>query len=268
MPHGGLDHLFGRAAFEPYTGKWWRLTFAGLYLGLAAFVVAGWLLIPALTVVLFFLVSAYHFAHADGRSGLLGLVEGGAVIWLPMLARPADVAGLLAWVMPGGNQADVLSVFDQLVPFLWILAAVYSAQIVLLIARAVTANSMVCVADAVRLILFAAVFALLPVLVSFGLFFCGWHSTRELATLARRVDVAQPWRGFRRVILLAAPRAGVSVVATAIAAWWFAAGREVTPVVVQAVFLGLSAVAVPHILLHAFAEYLGADPFAPAGVPA
>jgi Brp/Blh family beta-carotene 15,15'-monooxygenase len=115
---------------------------------------------------------------------------------------------------------------------------------------------------AARLAVFALAFALLPVLVSFGLFFCGWHSVRELVALARQACPTRPWRGFLKVVRLAAPRAALAVMATAGAAWWFAAERALTSVVAQAVFLGLSAVAVPHILLHAAANRLRANPFA------
>lgn len=67
--------------------------------------------------------------------------------------------------------------------------------------------------------------------------------------------------GFKRVALAAAPLALLAAGLAAGGAWAFSAGREVGPVVVQAVFLGLSAVAVPHILLHAVAARSGADPF-------
>jgi Brp/Blh family beta-carotene 15,15'-monooxygenase len=104
-------------------------------------------------------------------------------------------------------------------------------------------------------------FAVTPTLVGFAVYFCGWHSTRELVALVRRADPVNPRRGLRRVMVLAAPMAGLAVVATAAAAWWFSDGRELQPVVVQAVFLGLSAVAIPHILLHAVARFRRANPF-------
>jgi Brp/Blh family beta-carotene 15,15'-monooxygenase len=255
MPHGGLDHLFGRAALQPAAGRWWRAWFGGLYLGVAGLVVAGWSVAPAATATGFFLVSAYHFGAADGRRGWAGLVEGGAVIWVPLLARPGEAAELLAWVIPGGRPAEVLVAVDSLRPLLMVVAAGFAAHVFMTVWRGE-------VATAVRLLAFAGLFAVLPVLVGFGLFFCGWHSTREMWGLARRADPARPARGLATVVWLAAPRAAAAVVAAGAAAWWFADGRDLTPVVVQAVFLGLSAVAVPHILLHALADRLGADPFA------
>lgn len=254
MPHGGLDHLFGRAALEPATGRWWRPAFASLYLGLAGFILAGWMIAPALTVLLFFLVSAYHFGSADGRHGWRGVVEGGSVIWIPLLARPLETSELLAWVIPGGQTVTVIDWVLAARPILGMVALAFVYQVFCVWRSGDWATS-------ARLMGFAVAFVVLPVLVSFGLFFCGWHSTRELWALAHRAIPGNPRQGLGKVIRLAAPRAILAVVAAGAAAWWFAAGHDLSPVVVQAVFIGLSAVAVPHIVLHAIAEGIGADPF-------
>lgn len=251
MPHGGLDHVFGRAVFKPMLGRWWLAAFGLFYLGTAALVIAGWFVAPALTVVLFFLISAVHFGDDPGVSQPARTVCGGMVIWVPLLFRPTEVAGLLCWVIPSG---DVIRVSDGITaaePVLWALAAFFVGWLPF----APGAGS------AVRNIVFATMFAVTPTLVGFAVYFCGWHSTRELVALVRRADPVNPRRGLRRVMVLAAPMAGLAVVATAAAAWWFADGRELQPVVVQAVFLGLSAVAIPHILLHAVARFRRANPF-------
>jgi hypothetical protein len=62
----------------------------------------------------------------------------------------------------------------------------------------------------------------------------------------------------------AAPLGVVTVVGIALAAIsGLLAGRLPEPVVVQAVFLGLSMVAIPHIALHALADRMGARAFEP-----
>jgi len=252
MPHGGLDHLFGRAVFEPRSGRRWLATFGLFYLGIAALVLAGWFVSPALTVVLFFLISAVHFGDDLSVPQPARSVCGGLVIWVPLLFRPTEVAGLLAWVIPSGDVVRVSDGIASAEPLLWAVAAFFVGWLPFAPGVGVV----------VRNIVFALLLAVVPTLVGFAVYFCGWHSTRELAELARRANPTNPWLGLRKVALLAAPMAGLAVVATAVAAWWFANGRGLQPVVVQAVFLGLSAVAVPHILLHAVARRSGADPFA------
>jgi Brp/Blh family beta-carotene 15,15'-monooxygenase len=259
MPHGGLDKLFGRAVFQPMVGWSWWLVFLGFYLGIAAFVVVGWLYAPAVTVILFFAISAFHFGDADGRTGALAVLEGGMVIWMTLLARPVETATILAWIIPGGEQDGVLAVLVLLRPLLFIIVGLLAVHLVRLLIVGEWQTS-------VRLVLFAVALALLPVLVGFGLYFCGWHSTREMISLARRAEPGSLGVGLIKVLRLAAPSACLAVLATGLAAWWFAADRDLTPVVVQAVFIGLSSVAIPHILLHAVARRLGADPFAPESV--
>jgi len=251
MPHGGLDHMFGRELFRPLLGRYWLAGFGLAYLGTAGLVVAGWFAIPVLTVLLFFLISAVHFGDDAGVRQPLRAVEGGMVIWVPLLFRQEEVAELLAWVAPGGDPERTRAGVSAIQPLLWPVAVFF----------VVTLPVKYTFASVGRKLAFATLFALAPTLVSFVVYFCGWHSTRELMELARRADPANPWRGLRRVMVAAAPMAGLAVVATSITAWWFAGDRELQPVMVQAVFIGLSAVAVPHILLHAAARTMGADPF-------
>jgi len=254
MPHGGLDHLFGLAVFEPYVGRWWRATFLLAYLGVAMVVVVGWFAAPAVTIALFFLVSAVHFGDDPTQGGFAPL-DGGLIIWVPLIARPSEVATLLSWIVPGGDIEAIRQAVTAARPFLFALAGAFTVQLLVLLGRGH-------VWAALRPALFAGLFAMLPVLISFGLYFCGWHSLREMIALSRRADPDRPWNGLRTVVRMSALRAGLAVVCTGLAAWYFAADRHLTPVVVQAVFLGLSALAVPHILLHAAARWLGADPFA------
>jgi Brp/Blh family beta-carotene 15,15'-monooxygenase len=256
MPHGGLDHLFARGWLRPRLGRVWPLPFLVVYLAVAGLVVAGWVFAAPLTVVLFFLISAVHFGDDPHAGQPANLVEGGMVIWVPLLFRPAEVSELLAWVIPGGDPTAVLRAVDGATPVLWALAAFGVVSLPILGRRA-----------AVRKLAFAVMFAMFPTLLSFAVYFCGWHSTRELAALARQADPNHLGRGLRRVILAAAPMAGLAVAGTAAAALWFASGRELTPVVVQAVFLGLSAVAVPHILLQAVMKAKRVNPFDDRGGP-
>jgi len=251
MPHGGLDHLFGRELFRPLLGRYWVVGFGLAYLGTAGLVMLGWFVAPVLTVVMFFLISAVHFGDDTLVRQPLRTVEGGMVIWIPLLFRQSEMSELLAWVVPGGNPERTRVAVYAVQPLLWAVALFFLASLP-------SSNT---VATAARKVAFATLFAIAPTLVSFVVYFCGWHSTRELMELARRAAPQNPWRGLRRVMMAAAPMAGLAVAATALTAWWFAGDRELQPVLVQAVFLGLSAVAVPHILLHAAARQMGADPF-------
>lgn len=259
-PHGGLDHLVGRAVCRPIAGRWWPVVFSTCYLGLASVVLAGWVVAPLATALAFFLASAVHFG--EGGRLPMAAVEGGMVIWIPFLARSGEASQLLSWVTPGHPSAIILDAAVVARPLLWGLALATAGRIAWLLWFGVLDRSPSRVIEAIRLAAFAGLFATVPVLVSFLAYFCGWHSTRELARLARWANPSRPVLGLSRVAWLSAPLTVMTVAATSLTAGFYSSGRAVEGVVVQAVFLGLSAVAIPHIVLHAIAGKLGVHPFA------
>lgn len=261
IPHGGLDHQVGCAVCRPWAGRWWPFVFGAAYVSVAALVLAGWVFMPLTTITVFFLMSAIHFG--DGGPLASAAIEGGMVIWVPFLARPEEGIRLLASVTPGRLAESIQGLAVALKLLLWILALFLAGRIIWLAWSGAREWSSGTTLEALRLTSFAGLFATAPVLLSFAAFFCGWHSVRELAQLAVRANPSRPFRGLVRVIMLSAPLTAVVVLATALAAWrQFAGGRPAELVVVQAVFLALSAVAVPHIILHAIARRLHVDPFA------
>jgi Brp/Blh family beta-carotene 15,15'-monooxygenase len=259
IPHGGLDHRFGRAICRPLAGKWWPVVFFVTYSSIGLLVLAGWVMVPLTTIAFFFLLSAIHF----GEKGSLPMaaVEGGMVIWIPFLARPNEATALLALVTPGRISGSIQGVLSEARPLLWALAFVLAVHVTQLAFVGMRHRDRRSVLKACRLTAFAVVFAATPVLLSFATFFCGWHSTRELVDLAYRMDPSRPSRGLWRVLQISAPLSILlCAVITLAASWRFTYGYSLESVVVQGVFLGLSAVAVPHILLHAIADRFVVDP--------
>jgi len=256
MPHGGLDHRVGRAVFRPAAGRRWLPAFLTCYFALMLVVLCGWTLAPLLTLAGFVLLSAVHFGLADDGPGLPGglaltALQGGMVVWVPALFRPAEFTRLLTWVVPGDQWPEAI-LFDPSVRLcLWIALAITGVRAVATGGPAV-----------VRVLAFGILFATVPPLVSFAVYFCGWHSTVELARLTRQADPDDPPAGLRRVIVTAAPLSALAVVLVGVGWAVAAADRPFTPGLVQAVFVGLSVVAVPHMLLHLVAARRNVNPFA------
>ena len=261
LPHGGLDHLTGQSLFAPRFGRWWPVPFLTGYLTVALLVLLGWWLAPVSTIVSFFVLSAAHFGDTESGPRWRATLFGGLPIWVPLLTQPSEVVTLLTWVTPGG--IDVGRYVESLRTALIVLGVVAVSAWTIGLISALQRDGRDGLLDAVRLAATAAMLSLAPVLLGFAVCFCGWHSLRELGRLAVRAEPLDPVAGFRRVALAAAPLSLIAAGLATAAAWYASNGREVTPVVVQAVFLGLSAVAVPHIVLHAVADWAGADPLPP-----
>lgn len=259
MPHGGVDHLTGSALLKPIAPRYWPLVFATGYMVVMAVVVAGWIWFPLLILVGFVLLSAVHFGMADNSPHMAGglaltMLEGSMVVWVPALFHPAEFARLLIWVVPGNRWPENILFDPSLQAALWLALGI-------VVARA-TATS---VYTAIRVIGFAILFAIAPPLVSFAVYFCGWHSIVELTRLARQANMTDPVAGFVRVAVVTAPLSGLAVLLAVIGWLLVSADGPPTPGIVQAVFMGLSVVAVPHMLLHLVTVQQNVNPFAAEG---
>jgi Brp/Blh family beta-carotene 15,15'-monooxygenase len=89
-------------------------------------------------------------------------------------------------------------------------------------------------------------FAVATPLVSFPVYFCGWHSARGLRRLRRELGESWP-----QLAASLAPLTGTAIALIALLAWFVLGGSGWNETLLRATFVGLSAVAVPHLVLHA-----------------
>jgi Brp/Blh family beta-carotene 15,15'-monooxygenase len=280
LPHGAVDHLV------PAWRLGWSLTRLALfglgYAGLAAGAYAAFTAVPGPALLLFVLVSAWHFgtgetAFAGLRAGRpvrprpgASLVLGGLVLLVPLargLSYPgSDTAALAAAVAPGWGGAPP--------------GAATAAVAVLTAAAAVLAALLACRRrwlEAGEVALVLAVVLVVPPLAAFGVYFGAWHSLRHVARVMAEDPVNGPDLAAGR---LAAPlrrfawAAGVPTVAVLVvlvALWSWADGWR--GLVVTHLPL-LAALTLPHVLVVAWVDRsrpnaegvpprAGQDPFRP-----
>lgn len=246
VPHGGLDHLTGRKLLANRLKSMWPLVFFPAYFTVALLVVAGWFLLPLITAVVFFVISAWHFGFEDDRNRLQSAIAdiiasvavGGLVIWIPMLTQAERVGSILQSIVPSGLSVSVSAIINnsQAMAYVFVPVAVF------VIARDVMSGKL---SRALRNTSFSVLFALTDVMVSFGIYFCGWHSIRGLARLARDHGMSP--------LQLASATAPLSLGAIGLAGlgmWFWSSGQGVSEATSRTVFVALSAIAVPHLLLH------------------
>jgi Brp/Blh family beta-carotene 15,15'-monooxygenase len=96
----------------------------------------------------------------------------------------------------------------------------------------------------------AALFALAPPLLAFALYFCGWHSTRHIIELANQLDDPEERPGLVRFVQASAPLTVVTLIVAGLAAGaLLSTGFPVDESIARVVFIGLSALTLPHVLL-------------------
>ena len=258
VPHGGLDHWVGRRLLLSRHGLAWPALFFAGYLCIASIVAGLWLAASLPTMLAFFVGSAWHFGREEDphQTSLMAIANGGLVIWLIALFRPDEMLEVVQALvlhervfpfgMLGGSSVLIVDSTRWLGCFLLSLAIFdtwgwWGSR---------TARS-----HEQRLVwLFTALLAIAtPLLVSFTLYFCGRHSVLGL----KRLRIAEGL-GRSKFMLHVAPLSALAITLVLAVAWML--GDLTLEGVsgssgLRMIFIGLAAIAVPHMLLHAVAEH-------------
>lgn len=254
LPHGALDHAVGRRLLRDFSPLSAYGFFFAAYLTVVGVVITGWFVSPLVTVLGFFALSAWHFGlEEDERTSVdllhwLGIVaRGGMVIWVPVVFQANEVTRLLGLILPGGD-LTVASQIVEIVRFLSPILFLLTLYDFVSSGREGRAGNFVKRSnhiDQLRIFTFFILFSLADPLVSFAIYFCGWHSIRGLVHLREQTG----WPASKMLGRLM-PLSVAALVLFGIG-FLFALNRNIfSQAILQTIFVGLSAVAIPHLLLH------------------
>jgi Brp/Blh family beta-carotene 15,15'-monooxygenase len=265
LPHGAADHRYARPRLEPVLGMAWLPVFLVGYLAVAALVVCGWFVAPAATVAVFFMASAWHFGQEEPRlpvgprslRPLFRFARGGLVIWTPMVFHAGDVATILGLAAPGNSGPAIQQAISLLTACAWIMLPIAAIAWALQgLAAGVRCGQVrrILLTDNALVASLVMLFAVTSPLVSFPVYFCGWHSARGLKRL--RIELGESWPELARSL---APLTVGAIILVGLAAWLVLGGAGWNDTLIRATFVGLSAVAIPHLLLHGVAPLFDAS---------
>lgn len=238
VPHGTLDVEIAAAHFgrRDVGGK--AFIFA-IYAGCAAAMVLLWLLLPELALVSFLVISIVHFSH-DWRGGVepfLAMMVGWALVALPALASPDDVAAIFAVLTGNQNGAVIAGLLGA--------ASVPAALGSLVFAYWAYSNDDIKSAVDVLACMVAAL--VLPPLIAFAIFFCGLHSPQHLRDALRETGAMSVAKKTAIIAAVMALSLGLGV------AMFLYQGEVATDMgVIRTAFVLISTLTVPHFIL----EYL------------
>ncbi len=238
LPHGGLDLHLARALWPlPHARQ--LVLFALAYLGLAAAVLGIWWQAPGIALAAFLLYSALHFG-GDWRAALplpSRFLAGSMVVGLPALAWPAEVALIFTVLAPAGAAEAAMAVMRGIV-------LVAGPLLALVWWRSCRHRPAALVAVGEWGTLVAAAL-LLPPLMYFLVYFCFLHAPRHLRDASQELALT-----LGQAIRAALPLTLASWALAVIALYWLrASGLEPTASTLNLVFVGLAALAVPHMIL-------------------
>lgn len=235
VPHGAVDHMvpfwLDRTPASPAR----MATVLTSYLAVGAVAILAFFVAPTFAVLVFFVVSLLHFGRGEvvfaaerarrpvprpARDASAVLAHGAAVVVLPYAVWHEEARVLLVELAP--------AVVDPPGAVLTALVAVTAALVLWALVRLVQGRRLV---EAAELGLVVVLFAAVPPLAAFGVYFGAWHALRHTARLVEVASAAAPasarrptaW-AVRRYLLHAALPTAVAL--GAITAVWSARGTS------------------------------------------
>lgn len=235
IPHGTLDVEIAAAHFgqKGITGK---IRIIGGYLLCAAFMVFLWILLPELALISFLIISIVHFSR-DWRGGVdpfLAMMVGWALVALPALASPDDVAMIFAALTGSNNGAVIAALLGA--------ASVPAALGSLVFAYWAFRHDDKQSALEVLACIVAALF--LPPLVAFAIFFCGLHSPRHMADALRETGDLSPLKKTAIICAVFALSLGLGVLM-----FLYQGDVPADMGIIRTAFILISTLTVPHFIL-------------------
>lgn len=240
LPHGAFDgaianHLgAGRSLAE-------AAKFIISYCAAAGLVIVIWIMFPAVTLTLFLIISMIHFGRGDASAQsrpifmMQVLLHGGLPIFGIIYFQQSSVVPLFDALTNGDLNLPILT-SNIMVPVMGLMAGVYS----LMAFRDASLR-----ARFAEFVLLAVVFAFLPPLVSFALYFCIIHTGRHMRRIWHVLASSSSPEGLYKQ---AAGFTLASWLVGGVALVWLETGN-LDAALLQVVFIGLAALTVPHMIL-------------------
>lgn len=247
LSHGGADPLILSWLAGNREGSLMLIT--GLYvISASAFVGLVWFF-PVLALMLFLLLSVWHFGVTDAAflsrhsRPLLVWLSGSLPVLGPVIGHPRQTGELFAWLIGRDPQA----VFVILEPAGPALAAVWLAGFGVVVYRHYRDLGARVVAE---LVLVGAALVLLPPLLAFAFYFCMIHSIRHFLSLAAHGTGPAAARWTLVFLARKAIPATLLAIALALAAWIaimiIQPSSNLLVEAIRVMFWGLAALTVPH----------------------
>jgi Brp/Blh family beta-carotene 15,15'-monooxygenase len=184
IPHGATDHLLYKHLIKDKNQRHRNLVFLAGYLGIVAFYALIWYLFAPVALLLFLIISAYHFGQSNLEhinlpgspivQSLAYMISGGFVIFMPIIMHYGEAA-IIMESMLGAIPISIEVIIDVR----YLLAAVLSTLNVLLLSVLLIRQSINLPQfgrEILNLTVLLLLFTYTPLILSFIIYFGLWHS--------------------------------------------------------------------------------------------
>ena len=254
IPHGALDHIIAKTNSEKQNEIFSIQRFLGKYVLAILFYTACWIFFPSISLLIFLIISAWHFGEIDlSEAGnqlswdISRLLWGSMILVIILLTHQQDtevvvmritksspfVVTIWNWIKENNL---IIMLITGLSTFISMLYA--NSKQKLSISFPVLAN----------LVIILLLCAFLPLLPAFALYFGGWHAIRSFELIFRflhkekQIEAEAPLTMWKHSL----PMTFLAVIGFVFLAYiWNAAGLKTDPL--PAMFIFLSIITLPHL---------------------
>jgi Brp/Blh family beta-carotene 15,15'-monooxygenase len=193
VSHGSLDHIKGKRLLKIFDIKN-VLFFYVSYILLAIFIILFWVLLPAISLLLFLVVASYHFGKEDTQflttnnnliNQLLFFFKGSLIILAPMFFHFDETVAIYKFLLVEDEAFYTILDYIETNKILLIGIVLSTLSSVLLFIKEFEIKKFVIFLDYFSIIILN--YYLSP-LVAFTLYFCFLHSLRHTITLIFEID--------------------------------------------------------------------------------
>jgi Brp/Blh family beta-carotene 15,15'-monooxygenase len=257
VSHGSLDHIKGKRLLKIFDIKN-VLFFYVSYILLAIFIILFWVLLPAISLLLFLVVASYHFGKEDTQfltinnnliNQLLFFFKGSLIILAPMFFHFDETVTIYKFLLVEDEAFYTILDYIETNNILLIGIVLSTLSSVLLFIKEFEIKKFVIFLDYFSIIILN--YYLSP-LVAFTLYFCFLHSLRHTITLIFEIDNFDFNNGLIKFLKKALPLTILTAVFCVISLFFLSNIYDLNSSILKVIFIGLASLTFPHILL----EYL------------
>ena len=241
IPHGALDGAI--SVTLGFTKSFHlQVRFIITYLLIAILVVVLWYFLPVFSLILFLLVSIFHFGCGDlnwKNNNLYyigGYAHGGLIVLGIIFFNKSDVDHLFSIL--SGNQLYLLWQFLNVALVSWLLSLIY----LLFNYKKINFSK-----NYIKLLtLMVLVISLLPPLPAFAIYFCSIHSTHHIK---RIIPTLLSFMEKKKILYLMTIFSVLSWLGGGLAYYILLNLNSYTDTIIKVTFIGLAALTFPHMIL-------------------
>ena len=232
LPHGALDTLVAKKN-RVFTNFYGFSLFNLGYLSLASCIFLIWYLVPFLSLIIFLLISAWHFSEdwKDQLNTFQRVILGLNVINLPVFFYPKEVTIIYETLVDSRNILQLVSIQENLMFILFLLLGMVIVR---------NTNNKLLFFQ-ITTIFLGSIF--LSPLYYFISYFCFFHSIKNFQETVDELETNK-----NKIMIFLIVNTIITITFGFILFFFFLDGT-ITTKIISIVFIGLASLTVPHMLL-------------------